>query len=770
MKAPLDFLDFESPRTPIAEDHEMKQKQAEELQEAKKKQSLARQAKVMAQFQQQQQNFLDNQESIDWGEDCDDVESVATGTTEEQQKIWKYPTGNCILCQEETNDSRLYGTFALMMNSNILRQTNFQDSDFVGEVLSTPSSLDHSAEAIRPFGISGQNRRKVSKLSSDGQQLITEHQDLGKGFPAQYCRRGPVSTGCGHIMHYACFELYCGATQRRQHNQIDRNHPERIEQKEFVCPLCKALGNTFIPIIWKGKEEQYPGALQTELPFTEWLQSSLGLAVSRFYKHANVEDAKSSGRYQELFVDYTARAVITPLTSRLIRSAQPRLTSPTSPGSAYQMPAFCTSDDGHIMIAPPESPLLDDLVLIYARLRETIKSNGLASRFSEPANPINKLEDLVHGDTLARTLGFSIAATEIAQRGVQSEPGRLLLDKIPPLTLAHLRMLSETASSYIAIEGMMHSGSNHSTMEFSDAISRQLFQLFAGHPHIVGTDTDSWNRHRLPSALPQDAFVLLAECSIYLVPAFNLDIHNVIQVCYLLEIVKVAINLVTTGFNNMIAIAWDTDPEHDGHGRDAEIPRVFNDFIGRIRSFLEPGWPDASRDLPPTVSRRFYSAIATYALPFLRKVTILLHVRYGVDFPEGGLADIEEPELDRLTKALRLPSLPSLFEMVEGSTGGRDSILAMMLAGWIEHWKFNYKTLGIDSAAIRCSHPAILELIGLPVAYDTLTYEATRRRCPTTGKEMVDPTVCLFCGDIFCSQAMCCHQDGKGGCNQHMRK
>ncbi len=775
MNIPLDALGFESPRTPIAEDHEMKQKQAQELQEAKKKQALARQAKVMAQFQQQQQNFLDNQENIDWGEDdFDDLDSVSTGTSEQHKKIWKYPTGNCILCQEETNDSRLYGTFALIMNSNILRQTNFKDPDFIGEVMSTPSSLDRSADALRPFGVAGHNHRKVPKLTSAGHPIMTDHQGLGKGFPSQYCLRGPVSTGCGHIMHYACFELYCGATQRRQHNQIARNHPERIEQKEFVCPLCKALGNTFIPIIWRGKEEQYPGALQTDLPFQKWLDASIGLTVSRFYKHATVEDAKSSGRYHELFANYASRAMIPPLASRLAQLTQAKLNSPTSPGQASRstLPAIFSSDDGHSMIAPshppaPQSHLMDDLVPIYTRLRETIKTNGLPSRFSYPAKPLGKGEELIHTDTLARTLGFSIAATEIAQRGLQSEPGQSLLDMIPSLTLAHLRMLSETASSYIAIGGMMHSGSNRSTKEFSETSSRQLFQLFAGHPHIAGTDSESWSRLRLPSALTQDSFILLAESSICLVPAFNLDIHHIIHVCYMLEVVQVAISLTTTGFTNMIA--WGME-EGNGRGCDPECLRVFNGFIRRIRSFLDPQWP-MTEDFPHTVSRRFYNAISTYTLTFLRKATILLHVRYGVDFPDSGFADIDEPELDRLTKALRLPTLPNILEMVGGVGNNEFSIPQMMVAGWIEHWKWiSRKPLGLDSVAIRCSHPVIFELIGLPKTYDTLTFEATRRRCPTTGKETVDPALCLFCGDIFCSQATCCQKGGKGGCNQHMRK
>lgn len=764
-----DILGFESPRTPLADDQDVKQRQALELQEAKKQQALARQAKVMAQFQEQQQNFLNNQDSIDWGDDdFDDLDSVATGATEEHKKMWKYPTGNCILCQEETNDTRLYGTFALVTNSNILRQTDLHDPDFIGEVLSTPSSLDRSAEAIRPFGVARKNRQNIRKLASDGHEIISEHQGLGKGFPLQHCLRGPVSTGCGHIMHYTCFELYCAATQRRQHSQIARNHPERIEQREFVCPLCKALGNTFLPIIWRGKEELYPGALQTELSFKDWLESSIGLTVSRFHKRTVIEDAKSSGnRYQELFVNYTSRAVIPPLASRLTQLIQSQVASPISPlqPSRSSMPGFFPSDDtyNNSIASPshataPESHLMGELVLIYDRLRETIKANQLPSRFSYPSKPTGSPEDLIHTDTLARTLGFSIAATEIAQRGVQSEPGLNLLDKIPALTLAHLRMLSETASSYIAVGGMRNLGSNHSAKEFSDTSTQQLLQLFAGHPQISGRGTEIYNKPRLPPVLMQDSFVFLAECSIGLVPAYGLDIHHIVHLCYILELVRVVLSMITTDDS-----IWQVSSmDDDNFDISPENLYAFNAFVYRIRSFLVHKIPGTPEYFPPSCS--CYRAVSAYALPFLRKSAILLHVRYGVDFPDTGFADIDEPELDRLSKALRLPSLPSIFAMIGDTTNDVLSIPQSIVASWIN--------LCSDASLVnfKPSHPGIFELIGLPKYYDTLTHETMKRRCPTTGKDLIDPTLCLFCGDIFCSQATCCHKDGKGGCNQHMRK
>lgn len=785
----LDDLGSESPRTPLDGDQESKAK------ELKKKQALDRQARVMAQFQLQQQNFLDNQDIAEWAEDDSDLDSTVTGAAEEHKKTWKYPSGNCILCQEETNDARLFGTFGLMTNSSIFRQTDISDPDFLSEVLLTPTSLDRAADAIRPFGVAAQNRKQVSKLSSDGSELLTEHQGLGKGFPPSHVARGPVSVGCSHLMHYSCFELYCASTQRRQNHQIARNHPERVARNEFVCPLCKALGNTFLPIIWKGKEETYPGALHTETSFDEWFSSGVALSVSRFFKQ---EEGRAGEFHQEHFSTYTSRVVISPLATRIASTFKASSfvpPSPQGPSRSSLLHPFTASPSNQ---PNTDNLMVDELITIYNRMRETMRTNELPSRFKSASElPGQSVEDLGNIDTIAKTLANSIAATEIAQRGVQSDPGHLLLDKLPASVTNHLRVLSETASSYIVIGGMRNHGNNTPASEFSKMARGQLLQLFAGNPHISGEEAENVIKHRLPSALSQDPFVFLAECSISLVPAFNLDIHHVVRLCYLLEIVKVTLYLASFPETFVTRLALRSPK------LDSPLPResleVFYDFIMRFRFISNIEWligtsPETSGPesqslaSSPEFLTLLYKAVSVYALTFLRKTAILLNIRYGVDFPDVGLSDIDEPELERLTKALNLPSLSAMFASV-GPRFEEQTVQDPIIAGWIRHWQWyeghqgpmslsptksqgNYEEPFTISAyrTLKPQHPAIFELIGLPKQFDTLIYEVTRRRCPTSGNRLEDAALCLFCGDIFCSQASCCSKAGKGGCNQHMQK
>jgi len=798
----LDKLGFESPRAPLDGGQGSRERQAKEL---KKKQALDRQAKVMAQFQQQQQNFMNNQNIAEWVGDDSYMDSMIAGTAEEYKKTWTYPSGNCILCQEETNDTRLFGTFALMTNSSMFRQTDIRDADFLGEVLSTPISLDRGADSIRPFGVAGQNRKKVSKFSFDGKEIITEHQGLGKGFPPSHASRGPVSVGCGHIMHYSCFDLYCTSTQRRQNHQIARNHPECIDRNEFICPLCKALGNTFLPIIWRGKEQAYPGAIHTETNFQEWMSSGVAWTVSRYFKR---EEGRAGEFLQEQFVAYRSKSMIPPLAGILSSLSEAPIASPISPqgSSRSSMSSRFPAHDAFnsMTVLPshqmtPEILLVDELFSIYNRMRETIKANELPSRFpSTSALPESSNEDLSNTDTLAKILGNSIAATEIAQRGVQSDPGHLYLDKIPASVITHLRIISETASSYIAIGGMRNHGNNTPALEYSETTRQQLLQLFAGNPQISGDEAENMTRLRLPSALSQDPFVFLTECSVSLVPAFNLDIHHVVRLFYLLELVKVSLHLMAS---SEAFETWHANktPDLDGPVSREDLT-TFSRFLLRIRIFSNPPLPTKTyQDTPqsaPTGIYQFpayllplYKAASAYALTFLRRAAILLNVRYGVDYPDTGFDNMDEPELERLSEALSLPSLPVILSSVEDSSNGELTIQESMIAGWIQHWQWhqNHQVMMLAPQAspnsqpeeilklsiynsLRPGHPAIFELIGLPKQYDTLIYEVTKRRCPSTGNRLEDAALCLFCGDMLCSQASCCNKKGKGGCNQHMQK
>ncbi|KAK4153383.1 hypothetical protein C8A00DRAFT_33865 [Chaetomidium leptoderma] len=764
----------------------------DEERERKKRAALDRQARVMAQFQAQQKSFMENQSNVNWGEmdDLEDDVNVDVPPMEEHRKFWKYPSGTCILCQEDTDDRRLYGTFAYFTESNILRQTDFQDADFVREAFNTPDNLDRSAEAIRPFGVAHENRQVVHKVNQQGQTFETERQVIGKGFPAKLSRPGPVSIGCGHFMHYHCFEAYFDATVRRHNQQIARHAPEKTGRLEFVCPLCKALGNAFLPIIWKGQEESYPGPLVPSTTFSSFLDSQLH---SAYY---TLGATRPPDQTQNAFASYLAHHAINSLaekSSQLLDDAWVDVGAQSvSTGTPFSETFSLVSapDQSARGPTPDASGAMRELVNVYRRLRDTLRKNGITSRhqFEPPEQDAN---ELYGSDALAHSVGFSISAVEIQQRGVEAEYGMTFLEKIPEQVLTQLRILGETVTSFIAVGGLRESGENKIDTEYRRDSERQHCQMFMTQYLGEETENTRFPANSYPPLLSQDPFIFLCECVFGVIPAQDYEIAHMVRLCYLAEITKVAYHLA----RNMPPALWspymsrqeDLDPSTANLVSfckalcEIEVECGSDPLVGVDR----PLWDNKAFEQPglDTWEAR-YILMRKYALAFLRKCVMLLHVKYGVDFNSRVSPNPEQRELERLTEALRVPSLDEMLTALtpeQGVQHGWTADTPRLVAGWVRHqmtWPYNGGDERLPQSAV-VSHPGIFELVGLPKNYDTLIEECTRRRCPTKGKDLTDPTICLFCGEIFCGQAVCCAKEVKegshkvlkiGGSQQHMIK
>ncbi|KAK3336220.1 hypothetical protein B0T19DRAFT_32995 [Cercophora scortea] len=764
----------------------------EEEKEKKKRAALDRQARVMAQFQAQQKSFMENQGDINWGDvdDIDDVEDSAP--VEEHRKFWKYPSGTCILCQEETDERRLYGTFAFFTESKILRQTDFQDPDFVREAFHTPDNLDRSAEEIRPFGVAHENRQIVQKVNPAGETFSTERQSIGKGFPSKLSRPGPVSIGCGHIMHYTCFEAYFEATERRHNQQIARHPPEDTSRLEFVCPLCKALGNAFLPIIWKGQEESYPGPLVSPTPFASFLDVQLH---SAYY---TLGATRPPDPIQNTFASYTSTMMVNNLAER---SSQLLDDAWADVGAHSRSTGTPFSETFSIISAPSATinrtaisdvnSMVRELVTVYRRLRDTLRKNGIQSHHLAEVllTTGDDTNELQSSDALARSLGFSISAVEIQQRGVEADYGLTFLDKVPEQILTQLRILGETVTSYIAVGGQREAGENKIDTEYRKDSERQHCQLFITQYLDEETENTDCPAKTYPPLLSQDPFIFLCECVFGVGSAQNFEISHLVRLCYLAEITKVIYHLG----RNMPAALWlnhilnrpeNMEPALANFATfcesvvrmdmaAAESTGVTPAVPGENNGFNQPGlddWPG------------WYQFVRKYALTFLRKCIVLLYVKYGVDFNSHISPIPEQKELERLTEALRLPSFNEMLTALTplGVQCGWAAETPRLVAGWVKHqalWPVSGDEALPPSAVV--SHPGIFELVGLPKNYDTLIEECTKRKCPTKGKEISDPTICLFCGELFCAQAICCSKDEKegrnkvvriGGAQQHMRK
>ncbi|KAF9235714.1 hypothetical protein BU15DRAFT_51032 [Melanogaster broomeanus] len=222
----------------------------------KKRAAKARQEAIMAQMKAQQASFAVNFEDVDDDEDEDMEETLG--------EICQH--GSCIVCQEDLNDSKAWGTLGLVQPSRFLRKHPDSQSSYLNELMGMPSSLDRSSEPSPPQSTA------FPPVDANLQEDVTKFSPNFDGFPAQYTCFGLHTSMCGHMMHMECFQAYNTSIRQRHRAHATRNHPENILRKEYICPLCKSLGNV---ILSTSRPSTLPA---TDVLFPDWIRAA-GISI-----------------------------------------------------------------------------------------------------------------------------------------------------------------------------------------------------------------------------------------------------------------------------------------------------------------------------------------------------------------------------------------------------------------------------------------------------------------------------------------------------------
>jgi E3 ubiquitin-protein ligase UBR1 len=331
----------------------------------------------------------------------------------------------------------------------------------------------------------------------------------------------------------------------------------------------------------------------------------------------------------------TSPVVVAPFVPANVRIPVPDVPNPIwNDGVASPASGPVDNNDPTTTVSP-----MKELVDIYRRLRDTMIKNEL-SHNPTPTLAENSQNDLCGSETLARTLGISISSVEIQQRGVKAQAGMTLLDTIPQQAITHLRVLAETASSYVSVGGIKYAGDNRVAKEFCEDYERQYYQLFMREPYSA--ENRKARNNQVAPLLDQDIFVFLTECTLCLAQVDEIEIMHLVRLCYLAELVKVVLKMGHlmdsstwkisvgaavnngenfanfTGFYNVI---WSRDKPNSQAVHDRRKAIVDHHGLAKARAFVQ-----------------------AYATAFLRKVVVLMHVRYGIIFHNHISTNLDAPE------------------------------------------------------------------------------------------------------------------------------
>ena len=218
------------------EEPELEQEEEGEEVRVKRAQAAAeRRKRIMAAMASQQKTFMSEnatlfeetpsglrehkQSMCDWEQEEDTTSPVCLGPGRSGPTPLQ-TSYTCILCQEEEELSPTSNT--LVMASYVQRST------VLARRRPVPPSADPAAFPFLPADLSA----------------------------------APHTSSCGHVMHAVCWQKYFDDVSESEKRRYRARHPTSfdVDKQEFLCPLCRSLSNSVVPLIPQYHLLQQPGA------------------------------------------------------------------------------------------------------------------------------------------------------------------------------------------------------------------------------------------------------------------------------------------------------------------------------------------------------------------------------------------------------------------------------------------------------------------------------------------------------------------------------
>lgn len=707
---------------------------AEQYLEAKRAAAKARQAAIMQKFQQAQSAFLQKMEGEagldDLDGDDEDAAMVESGAepTMSTSTAPQIDFGSCIVCQEALESTAPFGLLGCIQSSRFIRLTPDDEGEarhtaapFIEEVLNLPASLDRDMSSSRPYGT-------ASVKANAGDQRTAED-GLAQGFPLS-TKAGLHASSCGHMMHLPCFEQYCASAIQRHAAQPDRQHPEELERREFVCPLCKSLGNVILPVESDSTAfVPYSGGFD-ERPLSEWgqrLADPLELGsltrlgpdferrVDKLSTVASVNDPPAA------FRPWLAQSSLLTLLPEHFEEAEGRMA-----GGLLQV-VGSLAEEGRL-----NKPTLTDHLLSYTVATLEVASRGTADPVWEVSQAnvhllqsmTQVLRDLAELMTQSND-SMRVAATSLRQRlgGEFSEGSKY--DRLTSLQVNPLSQVIEAAVCAPSAFYHVVSVAFYTHLVSSLVAYYRLAYRVQAFPHAEKESSDDADE---ASTLAQLRHV----------------------------------------FAGNVSPEWSNDDE---------LPVFFPRLFAEESSAVAAG-----------LGKHLHAQMTV----FLRRVAIIARVLLGAPSEEAidAFLDDERTEYARLLELLRIPHpshvLDGLLSRPTSLGGDVDTLGRHVLTLRSRLWAFTRpadELLQRQEITISTffsshwpelfpEHPAPYELLGLPKHLDSLLAEILERECQQCGQVPSNPALCLFCGELVCAQMFCCMTDyedeARGECNEHM--
>lgn len=560
----------------------------------------------------------------------------------------------------------------------------------------------------------------------------------------------PFTSICGHVMHSNCFEKYLNNISTKESRRTYRlRQPVSfdIEKEEFLCPLCESLSNTVLPLL-----QPLTNIMPTKQPvdqevsFDSWFKSVI-LATEK--KHQELEMKKSQRQKgggsktsdrklrsstsnsadeamdteieeknafsdEDESGDESSTLKRIELLSRTMLGMDAAILQKTStpvPGNVEMEVMLLPNDKetGTSSIAPAMSDSVLNMIMKYAC---SVYTKGLALGAVEDENRLMLY--------CLKSCSYTIHVVEMLLRN----ENRSLLGELPTRqkkcikSLIRLSALQEICKNQRIV--------NHYAITLLGLLFDKIYSC---------NDT---------CILDWDLFGMLVSLVMCLPSLFFLQTPSPFPTGTVFEQHALKLMLVASVAQILIGLDVKMDEMVEEDSEDNK-----KDDTECLRSYLEALSISNSDRI---CTKSLWSRIRQHCLPFLRCSCIFFRYLTGVKAPDC-LKEVGGDTYENMCQYLGLSS--SCGDLLD------NDLIIYVFKNWVKNFRCQEQRFG---SRIRLkTYLEFKGLITLPEDYSELINSVSSFTCPNSDQEdSRNPTLCLVCGQMLCSQSYCCQREEDG--------
>ncbi|XP_058788603.1 E3 ubiquitin-protein ligase UBR2 [Phymastichus coffea] len=557
-------------------------------------------------------------------------------------------------------------------------------------------------------------------------------------FLSSYLGASPHASTCGHVMHAACWQKYFDnvlAKENRRPYRLRQPASFDVEKQEYLCPLCECLSNTVLPVLPALGLLQSTPAEQPDLSFDKWLDIMSSVAECRGLGPINREMIVHGQNCR--YCKYLSEQALDDANLEDANAVAAKLTIVGCPIAAIKSHGA----KGEALLdlyASPGPNLSESLVQMIQLFTQTTYTKGLGC---EPHESDSQVPLLAWKST-----AYTIHAIEFLLRDTE----KALLCSLSSRQRDSLEGLARVSAVINATWPRNVAGANSQTG--AESIAEYALDCLC----CLLRNTESEY-----SIFSWDPFGMLVTLLVSMTNLLSSHMDNPYSVLTGNVVELHTTRLVFTALVVKILLTLKLAEQDDVMEMDSEAAEDISDEGAResstILKVLEVLGVSPGKRHPSEIWRRVRQCCST----FLRCCVLYFHFVTDVPAP----MDLTEFDGDSYENMCRYLGLPESFDELFDS----DRVLRLLI-DWSKHPQCLHE---LDK---QIREPLkINRLVELPDDYSELMNTVSMFTCPNSDKEdSRNPTMCLVCGEMLCSQSYCCQTELNkamvGACTSHANK